>query len=140
VLESLEFELYIKCINCDKKIYELTNGESLEKKSRVYMKKKNPKKKILISDVKEKLIKKAKEEGLIDKVMSAPTTKEKNIKDINEYLELVKEYIKGKNTIYISRIQADFTIGYAKAKTIVEQLVADGLLVPLKSVGYKVNK
>ena len=45
-----------------------------------------------------------------------------------DYLEKVKEYIKNKEIIYISRIQCEFEIGYPKALKIMSQLIDEGLV------------
>lgn len=53
-----------------------------------------------------------------------------------DYLNRVKNYIKGKDIIFISRIQAEFSIGYVEAKEIINQLVEDGVLEVNPDGGY----
>ena len=46
----------------------------------------------------------------------------------DNYLEQVKEYIKENDAISISRIQAEFAIGYPRASKIMRQLIDEGLV------------
>ena len=55
-----------------------------------------------------------------------PRPKVKDIRD--ELLPAVIEFINGKETISISRIQTEFSIGYIRARKIMHQLIEDGLV------------
>ena len=55
-----------------------------------------------------------------------PRPKKKDPQD--ELYPAVVGYIKGKDTISISRIQTEFSIGYIRARKIMQQLIEDGLV------------
>ena len=52
----------------------------------------------------------------------------------------VKEYLKERETISVSRIQAEFCVGYPLARRILLQLIEDGLVEQVEEYKYIVKK
>ena len=85
-----------------------------------------------------------------DKSKNNPSTKEtqktEQVQQIEisntdmELLEKVKEYIKDKETISVSRIQCEFTVGYPKGHKIMQLLIQEGLVEQVEKFRYIVKK
>lgn len=128
VIYLLEFEHLVKLV--DKNTYEFDCEKYLKGKARVYMKKKNPDKKILISDIKNKYL----ERYNAEKELLKKDT------DNMDLFEKVKLYIKDKETISATRIQCEFSVGYPKASKIMGQLIEEGLIEINSDGKYLVRK
>ena len=61
------------------------------------------------------------------------------VKPNDEYVDLlekVKEYIKDKETISVSRIQGEFGVGYPRATKIMKQLIEENLVIQTEEFRY----
>ena len=67
------------------------------------------------------------------------STKELSDK-VKELLPKVREFIKGQDIVYASRIQYKYCVGYPCAVRILEMLVEEGVLRKNKEAGYMVIK
>ena len=128
VINLIKFEHLIKPI--DKNTYEMDCEKFLKGKSRVYMRKKNPDKKILISDIRNKYLERYNSEK---ELLKKDT-------DNMDLFEKVKLYIKDKETISATRIQCEFSVGYPKASKIMGQLIEEGLIEINSDGKYLVRK
>ena len=54
------------------------------------------------------------------------TTQEKEEKD--SLMPIILDYLKDRDTISASRIQSEFSIGYPRARKIMQQLIEDGYI------------
>lgn len=59
---------------------------------------------------------------------------------VKDLLPKVREFVKNKDIVYASKIQAEYCVGYPCAVRILELLVKEGVLRKNKEVGYVVTK
>jgi ribosomal protein S25 len=111
IINILKIESFIKCTSRLRKRYEVIKTIPDDKNN-------SCKNLIKINDKNEKVVSEA----------EAKCITEKECEKEDALLDKIKKYITGKEYISASRIQAEFAVGYPRARKIIEQLEMEGLV------------